>query len=118
MLYLINHIIWFDDNSIRRAIRREIYFCLIEEKSLYIIRASTNTNLKKLLGNNTKREIKAIFFDRKNIINFKEKVFVWDDSLLKTNSIEGVLIDFIYYNFFFINYFHITRSLWGVRRLD
>ena len=63
MLYLINHIIWFDDNSIRRAIRREIYFCLIEEKSLYIIRASTNTNLKKRLGNTTKRKIKAIIWN-------------------------------------------------------
>lgn len=120
MLYLINHVIWFDDNSIRR----NVYFCLIEENFLYIVRAtllSTNTNLKKLLGNATKRRVETIIrnlirrrFDDGGLICRK---IDWDDLLLKTKSIKEVLVDHIYSNFFFFNYY-ITRNSWSVRRLN
>ena len=119
MLYLINHISWFDDNSIRR----EVYFCLIEETSLYLIRASTNTNLKKRLGNTTKRKIKAIIWNHirgRGIIadGLTCIEIVWDDSLLKPNSLKEVLVNYIYSNFFFFSYYNITRNLWGIRKLD
>lgn len=118
ILYLINHVSWFDDNSIKR----EVYFCLIEEKSLYIIRASTNTNLKKRLGNTTKRKIKAIIWNHirgRGIIDDGLTCIEigWDDSLLMTKSIKEILVDYTYSNFFFFNYY-ITRNSWGIRRLD
>lgn len=117
MLYLINRSCRFDGNSIRR----EVYFCLIEEKSLYVARTpTTNTNLKKLLGNTTKRKIRNILWNHIRYGSIDDGLtcieIVWGDSLLKTKSIEEVLVDCIYSNFIFSYCF--SRELWGVRRLD